>query len=327
MDLILDDLCGRKFGQFNQIEIISVIGKVQYTKIYSVKCNICANDSELFGDGLFKTHRSNILRGYLPCGCGARPLWNQEQFRIICTREAEKRGFKFIGFSGEYKGSKTRLDLNCDLHGDWKTTDINHFLGGRGCPGCKAVTCAESAAGNTHSRIDDNIMIQSFMETGAFHPETKFRRCDPTVVERTVSDWIVSCPLCETEVIAKSSNIRLGYNICACKTQRQKYAYINLISDYENIISIKYGIATNPEDRLKKQATKSIYSLSNYGVWKFPDYQSCRNAETLCKRTFTQSLSREEMPDGFSETTYACNIEAIIKIYEDYGGVNINADC
>lgn len=121
-------------------------------------------------------------------------------------------------------------------------------------------------------------------------------------------------------MIAKSSNIKLGYRLCACERPRQRFAYINIISDQENILAIKYGIATNPEDRLKKQACKSIYSLRNFGVWEFPDYQSCRNAETFCKRNFPQSLDREEMPDGFSETTYPYNIDKIINIYESHGG-------
>lgn len=327
MELVLDDICGRKFGEFGQVEILSVIGKVQYTKVYSAKCNICAEDEELFGDGVFKTHRSNILKGYLPCGCGARPLWNEDQFKVICNREADKRSFKFLGFSGEYKGNKTKLRLECNLHGVWTTTDINHFLKGRGCKGCKAITCSEVNIGNTHSLIDDNTMIQSFLKLGSFHPGTKFKRCDPATMNRSVSDWIINCPECKTEVIAKSSNIKLGYRLCACEKPKQKYAYINIVSDKESILAIKYGIATNPEDRLKKQAWKAIYPMTNFGIWEFEDYQSCRNAETYCKRNFQQSLSKEEMPDGFTETTYPYNIDKIIKIYEDHGGVQISANC
>lgn len=326
MELVLDDICGRKFGEFGQVEILSVIGKVQYTKVYSAKCSICAEDEELFGDGIFKTHRSNILRGYLPCGCGARPLWNEDQFKIICTREANKRNITFLGFSGEYKGNKTNLKLECSVHGVWTTTDINHFLEGRGCKGCKAIACAQAAIGNTYTRINDDIMIQRFMSTGNFHPETTFVRCDPTLTNRTASDWVVSCPVCKTEVISKSSNIKLGYRLCSCEKPKQKLAYINLILDNENTLAIKYGIAINPEDRLKKQASKSIYSISNFGVWEFSNYQACRNAETYCKRIFPASLSREEMPDGFSETTYPLNIDKIIKIYEDHGGVRIDAN-
>lgn len=320
MNLVLDDFCGYKFGDNQQLEVLSIIDKIGYTKTYSVKCHKCANDPELFGDALFKSYRSNILRNYLPCGCGARPLWTERQFTIICERESIKRGFTFSGFSGDFQGNKTKLELICPIHGIWNSTSINHFLKGRGCPGCKSVTCANVNKGNTHSRIDDDIMIRSFMSTGAFHPDTTFKRCDPILTNRSVSDWVINCPECKTEVIAKSSNIRLGYKLCACNKPRQKYTYINIVSDKDNILAIKYGIATNPEDRLKKQAWKSVYTMSNYGVWEFSDYQSCRNAETYCKRIFQQALSREEMPDGFSETTYPFNIDKIINIYESHGG-------
>lgn len=320
MELVLDAFCGHRFGPNNQLEVLSIIDKVGYTKTYSVKCYGCANDPDLFGEAIFKSYRSNILRNYLPCGCGARPLWSEDQFKVICEREANKRDFKFLGFSGEYKGNKTRLELECPLHGVWTTTNINHFLKGRGCPGCKSVTCAEVNKGNTHTRIDDDIMIESFMSVGSFHPDTTFKRCDPILTNRSISDWVINCPECKTEVIAKSSNIRLGYRLCACEKPKQKYAYINIVSDQEDIIAVKYGIATNPEDRLKKQAWKSIYPMSNFGVWEFDNYQSCRNAETLCKKVFPQSLSREEMPDGFSETTFPYNIDKIINIYESHGG-------
>lgn len=320
MEAFLDDFCGYKFGPNNQLEVLAVINKVGYTKTYSVKCQECANDPELFGEAIFKSYRSNIVRNYLPCGCGARPLWNESQFRIICERESLKRGFTFVGFSGDYKGSKTKLELGCSLHGTWKSTDINHYLNGRGCPGCKSVTCADAARGNTYSRMEDSEMIASFMETGSFHPDTLFTRCDPSTPNRTASDWKVSCPVCEIEVVARSCNIKLGYRPCNCGSGKQKYAYINIISDVNDVVAIKYGIATNPEDRLKKQAWKSIYPMHNFGVWEFSDYQACRDAETLCKRTFYQSLSREEMPDGFSETTCPSNIDKIINIYESHGG-------
>lgn len=326
MEAFLDDLCGTRFGTQQQLEVLQVIDKVGYTKIYSVRCDICVEDPELFGEGLFKSYRNSIRNNYPPCGCGARPLWTEYQFKVICEREALKRGFTFRGFSGKYKGNKTLLELECSLHGVWASTNVNHFLKGRGCPGCKCVTCSEVNIGNTHTRIDDDIMIEGFMSAGSFHPDTTFKRCDPDLTNRSVSDWVINCPLCETEVIAKSSNIKLGYRLCACEKPKQKYAYINIVSDQENILAIKYGIATNPEDRLKKQAWKAIYPMSNFGVWEFSDYQSCRNAETYCKRNFPQFLSREEMPDGFSETTHPYNIDKIIKIYEDHGGIQINAN-
>lgn len=278
MELVLDAFCGHRFGPNKQLEVLAVIDKVGYTKTYSVKCYECANDPELFGEAIFKSYRSNILRNYLPCGCGARPLWNQQQFKIICEREADKRNFKFLGFSGDYRGNKTRLELECELHGIWNTTDINHFLNGRGCQGCKASACAEAARGNTYSRMDDLEMIKSFMDTGSFHPNTIFTRCDPSKTGRKASDWQVDCPVCGITVFARSCNIKLGYRPCSCGSGKQTLAYINTISNNSIILGIKYGIAVNPTDRMKKQDWKSLYTIRNFGVWKFLDPQSCRDA-------------------------------------------------
>lgn len=47
-------------------------------------------------------------------------------------------------------------------------------------------------------------------------------------------------------------------------------------------------------------------------------------AEAECKRELVcRILSKTEMPDGWTETTYCHNIEAIEAIYIKYGGTKI----
>jgi hypothetical protein len=50
-----------------------------------------------------------------------------------------ERGYVFHGFCGDWLGSKTKCILECADHGKWDSTDINHFLTGRGCPRCARV--------------------------------------------------------------------------------------------------------------------------------------------------------------------------------------------
>jgi hypothetical protein len=65
-----------------------------------------------------------------------------------------------------------------------------------------------------------------------------------------------------------------------------------------------------------------MYELTNYGVWTYPTVRQCRDAEITCKRNLeTGVLSKLEMPDGYTETTFPSNIDRVIDIFEENGGV------
>lgn len=318
--MVTDKFCGEVLGPKSQLTILSIFGKNGYSKIYNVFCSICSEDTELFGDGIFTAFGSNLKKGYLPCGCGKRPLWTEDQFKVLCNREALRRGFVFYGWAGDFVGNKTLCKLSCNKHGDWNSTDINHFFMGRGCPGCKSEVCSENAKGNTHSRLEDSEMISKFMNTGGFSEGTLFRRCSLELDGKSADNWEVSCPDCNDTGFGRNSNLSLGYRPCACTKARQKFSYINGIYSDEHLIALKYGIAVNPEDRVKKQNLNSIFSVRILEVWEYPDYKSCRNAETEIKRILSPILKKEEMLDGYSETTDPENLELVTQIYQKYGG-------
>lgn len=55
---------------------------------------------------------------------------------------------------------------------------------------------------------------------------------------------------------------------------------------------------------------------------EFPDKQSCLKAERECLQELDCGvLSREEMPDGYTETTDASNLVKIENIYRRNGGL------
>ncbi|MNT74154.1 hypothetical protein D3C72_2129460 [compost metagenome] len=57
-------------------------------------------------------------------------------------------------------------------------------------------------------------------------------------------------------------------------------------------------------------------------MWKFTNAESCRSAEKECKRSIDRKyLSKDILPDGYTETTCVQNKDLIISIYEKHGAV------
>lgn len=90
------------------------------------------------------------------------------------------------------------------------------------------------------------------------------------------------------------------------------------------LVGLKFGISKDVHRRFMGQQNLTSLTLENIGVWEFQDSASCKTAERVLKNTlFCGIISKELLPDGHSETTYLNNIDNIIKIYEEYGGIKL----
>lgn len=72
-----DKFTGETYGEFDQIKVLGICGLSGRTKAYAVKCNICSEDPELYGDGIFRSYRSNLQKGRNPCGCSRFTFWTE----------------------------------------------------------------------------------------------------------------------------------------------------------------------------------------------------------------------------------------------------------
>ena len=89
-------------------------------------------------------------------------------------------------------------------------------------------------------------------------------------------------------------------------------------------MAVKFGIANNAIIRNRQQNRTSVYPVKGCGVWEFETKGDCVSAERECKQTLECGiLTKEEMPDGWSETVDVKDLEKIISIYEKHGGVRI----
>lgn len=126
---------GRPIDQSLFGGIRTVLGWKNYasngsSKLYIIHCSKCAEDSELFGDGLFSTTKTNFLskrQGF--CGCSKKPSLTKDQVMVKLKRLAVQKGHRILGYAEEYRGAKTRLELEDISTGKkWSSTCVNNYL-------------------------------------------------------------------------------------------------------------------------------------------------------------------------------------------------------
>ena len=303
-------------GNLSQLEVLGWFDKVGQNKVYLLRCNICTLDPELFGEGYFKTQKDSLKRA-IPCGCAHAPRWSEEQRVVQCTRQSSANGYTFNGFCEDYSGSRTKISQTCPKHGEWRTGTVATLVNdGQGCPKCHFDKITAS------NYKPDHEMIASFFASGAFHPETVFKRSAKKTKNCNVAYWDVFCPECGSSGTSHHGSLQKGSRPCLCGRMRQTYAYIHTLHDCSEFpIALKFGIARSLKRRLKEQQTKSKFTLKEYGTWQFDSVEECRSAERECKETFVSGVvSKEDMRDGYTETTHLYNLESIIEIYERHGG-------
>jgi hypothetical protein len=304
-----------KFGKDGQLTVIGWSGKTSTnTKYYILRCLFCVNDSELCGDGIFRARKSDLKQGKLPCLCAKSPRYTEAQYTILLHRVSNSMGYSFIQFIDGCVSNSSKIEINCKKHGAWITT-ISQLV--NKCAGCRK--CYDEKIAE-HKRKPDDDMIISFLATDAFHPETKFWRSERKNGLGWKVYWNLFCPECGEVGESTGSDLVKGHRPCACSPMRQKLAYINIIHCNDSKY-VKFGVAIDTKRRTKRQNRMSKYNIQECIVYEFESVFSCRSAERECLQELECSvLSKAEVPDGYTETTYFYNIDRIIEIYKRNGG-------
>lgn len=129
-----EDFIGWKSEDGN-LEVIDIVEKCKRTK-FKVICHKCKDDKELFPLGYFVSQKVHLVNGKKPCGCAFNPKWNKDQFLILARRALQDK-FIVHSFSGEFHGSRTKLNLECLVEGHkWVASIYKVINNGTGCPKC-----------------------------------------------------------------------------------------------------------------------------------------------------------------------------------------------
>lgn len=204
-------------------------------------------------------------------------------------------------FSGVFSGSKSKVSLVCPEGHDCKISP-NNFLRGTRCAKCSG-HCTDQARSDFYNIITGVKYTALGEYQGASIPVKIL--CDHHHV-----------------ISMTPSNLKAGYRCRFCSGHNHNVAYINTIigTDF-----VKYGITTNHrfDLRIKEANRNNKLEAFKLGWWLFEDPKDCINAENECKALFAPVVSKFEMPDGYTETTWSYNTDKIIEIYERNGGVRI----
>ena len=316
----IDDLYGVRWGPENQLELLGFTiyqGPTCKTKYYRVICHICKNDPELNGEAMYTISRSNFRKGYIPCGCSKTEIKTEHQWKVIIGRKFENSPYKFMGFRGDFKGLATKCIMVCPAHGVWDNSVLANIIHRDSlCSDCRY----ESNAWK--QRLTDEEAKELFLASGAFHPETKFWRSDRKNKAGRRPYWFIECYECGEVRESFASSLQLGAKPCYCGRHNPNYGYISNITDNGVSVGLKFGISSRPLHRVQEQDKKSVYSIALIKLYKFDSVIDCRNSETQIKKTLECGIfSPEEIPDGYTETTFTYNLEAIMEIYNRNGGV------
>lgn len=305
------------FGENDQLTVLGWTYIRPGVRQYIVKCRVCEKDPEMFGDGYFKTVKGSLVRGVVPCGCSNIPMWSQDQWLLRLKRKIQELGMEFISVGQTKISAASPVSIKCPHHGLWETRVTNLLHMGTSCE-----KCSRELSSVAQIKPDD-VMISSFFASGIFHPDTKFWRSDKKTSQGGKSYWFSLCPVCDTQSESRCTSLQYGHCPCECGRKRQRECYVNLIENKGGVTAVKFGIACNSERRLRQQDNKAIgVRIVNFAVYKFPDYNTCKLAERLCKQELECAyVSKDVLPDGYTETTSVLNLNRILEIYESCGGV------
>ncbi|QHR73816.1 endonuclease [Escherichia phage alia] len=155
-----------------------------------------------------------------PTCASNKPLTWETELPIL-EEIAQKKGYQVLGYVGEWKRNKTKLDLLCHCGYKWDTTSINSFKRGSGCPLCGYKNTGKSQT------ISDDQHIADFFSTGVFPEGTIFTNTGARGKGCGHIIWMVECPVCshdeyvqagvcDGKFYSKGYNLKRGHMPCRC---------------------------------------------------------------------------------------------------------------
>lgn len=189
---MVDDFIGRKFGVQEQLTVLYRADASKDCK-YALHCSTCALDSELYGDAMFYSHKGNLIKGFIPCGCKINPSYRKDQVGIVLNRVFEGTSLSFVRVVEGYKElSGAKVEVHCKTHDyNWSTSTFGSLKSKAvGCPLCKI------DENRVKRKALDEDLTKKFTKS---HPDGFFTRSGRKTVAGHLSYWNYHCPICSTD--------------------------------------------------------------------------------------------------------------------------------
>lgn len=300
---------------------LEVVGVFEHTKgkpaKFKVTCTKCSKDPELFPEGYFVSTKGDLIKGNKPCGCSKIPKWKPFQFLILARRAGEKKDFIVHGFE-EFKGAYTKLDLEC-LKDGYKWTAIIHSIinKGSGCPKCRDTSASEQKKTPNHIALQNCISICKEMDYDVIGFVDGYKGTHKTRFE-------YNCKIHGKQNVSHHDFVNTGSRCKGCtkygySTSKQGTLYVyQWIKDGHSFI--KFGITNQKEvARIKKQKRGTEYKYKKIWSANFEDGSIPLHIENYIKNSGIEIgiMSKEEFPDGFTETTHTDSLVVLENLITD----------
>lgn len=203
----------------------------------------------------------------------------------------------------ECKNNRTMVASVCSTHGVFKQSILGHLNMKSGCPSCAGVTRTTvenfiTRATKLHGNKYDYSLVKGELNVKSI---VKIKCKHHGVFKQQIAShlhMVTGCPNCSNDV--------------------QKILYINELTSYDGVL--KYGIAVDLKRRLKSFRINNKVKCKPLKHFVFEKHSDCRKAERELKKTFESVLSKMDLKDGYTETTFSYNLEAMINIVLKHGG-------
>lgn len=319
-------------GKLTPEEITTNVKNVCEEKSFSIVDDIpVGNHNKLFklkcseGHTFDTTYTKLIKRGSGCYHCTELQRRTTDEANAIVVAICENSEFRLFE-KFDYVNIMTPIKVQC-IKDDyvWNTTYAHFTRGKQCCPRCNGqeIISQEEAEKN----IKDICLTRGYELTQPYIHDGIMSRIHLECT-KDGSKW---SPIYQAFV-------NKGTGCPTCAGREQTYAYISSIKK-ENIdgtfdlIGYKYGIETILGSRTYDQDRRSIHKIERLSTYIFEHTNDCKAAEYECCSILKKKnignfgmsgiISKEEMQDGFTETTTVDELEFIIETYKKFGGVEI----
>lgn len=234
-----------------KLKVISINKGSRGKSLLQVECSECSKDTELFPDGTFIIRQDHFKNGIKPCGCGKNVRWTGVQFLIKVRRVGKKKQFIVHGFSEEFHGANTKLDLECLKDGNrWSSTINNVINNDHGCVKCAGKYSPTEQEALANCKVICNIMgyEATGFPDGYKNAYSKFQyRCPKHNTKNVVYNSFINsntrCPDCWRD---RQRELGCFYGWYPERAEEQDYLYVLNFNDQY----IKVGRSFDLEDRI-----------------------------------------------------------------------------
>ena len=271
----------------------------------TVQCLVCLHETT--------ATPYSILSGRLPCKCSVRPSVDAQEKMERVLREIEGKNLTLL--STHIKDCHAKLDVVCGVcETQFKSSYNSLYLKKAGCPVCNGAVKIPKRV--FIKRLEENLKSKGLLFISHnFSYEVEIRA---TKIE-------YFCPKCFMKHCTTWASLRKG---CACPTcsgygfQMADTAclYLLQLKRSGRIVGYKYGITKDLHRRLaeiNKAGKVSAISADIFMYWEYPEGHIAQMHEKQISGQFPAFLSKDDLPDGFTETVGPSSVEEFLFLQDN----------